>query len=244
MNLKKLFEKNSAESAPVAATVYDSAAEALAATDEFYRSQTGFGYDLDKIKAWLKAYVPVPKKGRVLDLCCGDGIWSLGMKSLSPALELYGIDLSQGGIERAREIVGANDEHFVVGDVEQALPFPEQYFDFIFARGTGLYNQHDMSRPATVQVIEMWHRYLTPNGRFCAIYGSTPELMGQYTPIDEVKLPYNRAPRHSQAVDFDGGKFHHTIESFHAPFWAAESIEIVDYSFVKKKHVILTRRKP
>jgi hypothetical protein len=89
----------------------------------------------------------------------------------------------------------------------------------------------------------MWHEYLADGGLFCGIYGSTPDMMGTYTPMEKVKLPYNRAPRQSEAVQFDGGKFHHSIESFHAPFWAAEDIEVVDYSYNKKKHIILTRRK-
>ena len=67
--------------------------------------------------------------------------------------------------------------------------------------------------------------------------------MGRYTPIDEVALPYNRAPRQSDAVDFEGGKYHHSIESFQAPFLAAPTIELIDYSFVTKKHVITTRRR-
>lgn len=223
--------------------IFESADEALAATDEFYRSQSGFGYDMAKVTGWLTKNVPVPKSGRVLDLCCGDGIWSLGMKQLNPRLELYGIDISAGGIERAREMVGDTDGRFVVGDVEKDLPFPKHHFDFIFARGTGIYNQHDMSRPSTVRVFELWHEYLTDGGVFCAIYGSTPAMQGRYTPMEEVKLPYNRAPRQSEVVDFKGGKFHHTKESFHAPFLAAPSIEVMDYKFANNKHIILSRRK-
>ena len=75
--------------------LYDSPEDALAATDSFYRAAAGFSYDLEAVKSWLAAHVRILKAGRVLDLCCGDGIWSKGFLELSPDLELYGIDLSK-----------------------------------------------------------------------------------------------------------------------------------------------------
>ena len=188
---------------------YMSAAEALAATDEFYRNREGFGYDLEKVAGWLSQHVRVPKKGRVLDLCCGDGIWSKGFQTVNPALDLYGIDISSGGIAKARELVGDDGSHFVVGDVETSLPFEKGSFDLIFARGPGLFNQHDMSRPACVRVIEMWHEYLSERGLFYNIFASTPRLMGTYTPMENAALPFNRAPRSTETIDFSGGKYHH-----------------------------------
>jgi ubiquinone/menaquinone biosynthesis C-methylase UbiE len=91
-------------------------------------------------------YTQVPKAGKILDLCCGDGIWSRPYKKLNPKLDLFGIDISAGGVERAKEMVGDTKGQFVVGDVESPLPFPKKHFNLIFARGTGIYNQHDMSR--------------------------------------------------------------------------------------------------
>jgi SAM-dependent methyltransferase len=222
---------------------YLSPAEALSATDDFYRSRQGFGYDLEKVVAWLKAHVRVPARGRVLDLCCGDGIWSKGFQEINPALELYGIDISEGGIEKAKGLVGDTAGRFVVGDVECEMPFPKGHFDLIFARGPGLFNQHDMSRPACVKVIELWHEHLGPRGVFLGIFASQPRLMGTYTPMEEAALPFNRAPRKTETIDFTGGKYHHTVESFHAPFWRAETVDVVSYSFVGNMHIITTRAK-
>ncbi len=222
---------------------YLSPAEALEATDEFYRNRQGFGYDLDKVVRWLSAHVRIPANGRVLDLCCGDGIWSKGFQAINPALELYGIDISAGGIAKAAELVGDRVGRFVVGDVETELPFPKGHFDLIFARGPGLFNQHEMSRPACVKVIELWHEYLCDRGVFTGIFASTPRLMGTYTPMEEAALPFNRAPRKTETIDFTGGKYHHTIESFHAPFWQAASIDVVSYSFIGNMHIINTRKK-
>ncbi len=222
--------------------VYGSPEEALSATDDFYRSQSGFGYDMKNVTGWLSKNVKVPASGRILDLCCGDGIWSRGFKELNAKLELYGVDISAGGIDRARQMVGDTQGRFVTGDVETALPFETGFFDLIFARGPGLYNQHDMSRPACVNVIEMWHGYLKPEGRFYNIFASTPAMMGQYTPMEDVVLPYNRAPRKSDTIDFTGGKYHHTKETFCAPFEASGAIALESYTFVNNQHVLVTKR--
>jgi SAM-dependent methyltransferase len=226
--------------------LYDSPREALAATDVFYRAAAGFSYGLEEVKSWLSTHVRIPKAGRVLDLCCGDGIWSKGFQELSPQLELYGIDISAGGIDKARELLGEGRtgeiaSRFVVGDAESGLPWPKSHFDLIFARGPGLFNQHDFARPASVRVLEDWHSQLSERGRFYSVFASTPRLMGRYTPMKEVVLPYNRAQRQSRTVEFEGGKFHHSIESFHRPFWYAENVEIVSYSFERNQHILVTR---
>lgn len=223
--------------------LYPSPEVALDATDVFYRSARGFSYDPAKVRAWLSAHVRIPKAGRVLDLCCGDGVWSKGFQELNPELELYGIDISAGGVEKARQLLGAETaDRFVVGDAEAELPWQEGYFDLIFARGPGLFNQHDFARPASVRVLETWHAYLTAHGRFYAIFASTPRLMGRYTPMTDVVLPYNRSRRRSDTIDFDGGKFHHSIESFHRPFLYACNVELVSYSFQGNQHILVTQR--
>lgn len=221
--------------------VYDTPSEALEATNSFYAGEQGFQYTEEKVTAWIGEHVRLPHKGRVLDLCCGDGIWSKGMRNANPSLELFGIDISLGGVEKARKLLLADAEHFVVGDAEMELPFKDGFFDLIFARGPGLYNQHDMDRPAAIRAIEAWHAKLSARGVFYSIFASTPEKMGAYTPMDEVKLPYNRSPRRSEAVDFRGGKYHHTIQSFLTPFWKAGNVAIVRYQFLNNTHILETR---
>ena len=85
----------------------------------------------------------------VLDLCCGDGIWAKGIRALNPNLDLYGIDISEGGIQRAQSLLPSDAQRFIVDDAEYGLPWPDGTFDLIFARGPGLFNQHSMDRPAT-----------------------------------------------------------------------------------------------
>ncbi len=221
--------------------VYKGPERALQATDDFYGNQEGFQYTEEKVTGWIQKHVKLPKSGRVLDLCCGDGIWSKGIRNVNPKLDIYGIDISEGGITKARMLLNADNKHFIVGDAEAGLPFDDGFFHLIFARGPGLYNQHSMDRPSTIGVIESWHLKLAQGGVFYSIFASTPKKMGTYTPMDEVKLPYNRSPRKTEAVDFRGGKYHHTIQSFLTPFWKAKNISVRGYSFFENLHVLITR---
>ncbi len=221
--------------------VYENASEALQHTNEFYRSG-GFSYTPEQVQVWLELIFKAPPKGKVLDLCCGDGVWSEGLSKWAPNAELYGIDISSGAIETsAARLDSSAADRFVVGDSESELPWPDSTFDAILARGPGLYNQHQMNRPATIAVIESWHRKLRKGGVMYSVFASDPLRFGSYTNPLLVKLPYNRAPRLTDAVDFTGGKYHHTTESFMAPFLAAQGVEIKDYAFIRKNHVLTTR---
>lgn len=222
--------------------VYENAQGALEATDQFYAEQEGFQYTEDLAKKWLENNIVIPKKAKILDLCCGDGIWSRGFQLINPDLELYGVDISKGGIEKARKLLSTNDNKFKVCDAESDIPFEDDYFDIIFARGPGLYNQHSMNRPESIEVIEMWHRKLRPGGKFYSIFASTPKLMGTYTPMEKCKLPYNRAPRKTPAVDFTGGKYHHSVETYHEPFWAAKNVKVLDYTFKNNLHILISTK--
>jgi SAM-dependent methyltransferase len=221
---------------------YGSTQEALSATDEFYENKEGFEYNEDLVNKWLSQYVRIPKSGRVLDLCCGDGIWSKGFKNLNSKLDLYGIDISEGGINKARKLLNTGADKFVLGDAEKNLPFNDGFFQMIFSRGPGLYNQHDMDRPAAIEIISNWHKKLAPDGLMYSIFASTPSKVGTYTSMDDAKLPYNRCPRKTEAVDFLGGKYHHDIKSFTAPFWKAADVNVLEYSFVRNMHILVTKR--
>jgi len=228
--------------APVQHPVYENATEALGHTDDFYRSG-GFTYTAEQVQKWLVLIFGKPPVGRVLDLCCGDGVWSEGLSIWAPDAELYGIDISKGAIETSLARLGRDaDQRFRVGDCESDLPWTEGFFDTILARGPGLYNQHRMDRPATVSVIECWHRVMRSGGTMYSVFASDPERFGTYTNPLLVKLPYNRAPRLTDAVDFTGGKYHHDTTSFLAPFASAAGVEIKDYKFVRKNHVLKTQR--
>jgi SAM-dependent methyltransferase len=231
----------SSDPATVPRDLSESAEDARQATDDFYQS-AGFEYTDEQVRAWLEIYLRrLPNRGNVLDLCCGDGIWARGIKAWNPSLTLHGIDISAGGIDKARSLVPDDADNFVAGDAEESLPWPEGTFDLIFARGPGLYNQHSMDRPATIAVIERWHEALKPSGTFISIFYSDPEKFGTYTNPLKVRLPYNRVPRLTEAVDFTGGKYHHDITGFLAPFRKARNVRIGDYRFIRNTHILETR---
>ena len=90
-----------------------------------------------------------------------------------------------------------------------------------------------MDRPATIAVIEMWHRALRPSGRFVSIFYSNPEMFGCYTNPLKVRLPYNRAPRLTDAVDFTASKYHYDIAGFLLPFRKASNVKLGEYCFIR-----------
>ncbi|MCH8822207.1 MAG: class I SAM-dependent methyltransferase [Planctomycetes bacterium] len=84
--------------------IYQTADEARQATDVFYADQ-GFEYTPEQVNQWLNIYLPRGLGSvAVLDLCCGDGIWSKGIKSYSDNAQMYGIDISAGAIEKANNV--------------------------------------------------------------------------------------------------------------------------------------------
>ncbi len=101
--------------------IYEAPAAALRATDEFYESQEGFQYSEEKVTEWIRTHVKLPGSGRVLDLCCGDGIWSKGFQNINRKLGIYGIDISEGGITKARMLLHADEKHFIVGDADAGV---------------------------------------------------------------------------------------------------------------------------
>ena len=214
----------------------------LQETDQFFQDEGGFSYQPDKVITWLERNVPLPSEGNVLDLCCGDGVWSWGMGELRPRLELYGIDISEGGVNTAIDRLKSDSEHFQVADAESMQLFPDVEFDFIFARGLPFFNQHNMLQPGFLRLLEYWHRKLSPKGLFFSTYASNPRLMGSYTPPEETRLPLNKQPRKTPALDFSGGKFHHSVQTFLAPFWEAEGVEVHKYRFESTRHILTTRR--
>lgn len=224
--------------------IFKSKEDAKKATDDFYNKESGFSYTTETVDKWLDIYLekPIKKGAHILDICCGDGVWSSGFKRRESSATVYGIDISDGGIKKAQTLCPTNKANFVAGDAELELPWPDETFDFIFARGPGLFNQHSMDRPATIEVIDTWHKKLKPKGKMLSSFYSDPQKFGTYTNPLEVALPYNRAPRLTETVDFTGGKFHSDIQTFLCPFWKSDIVKILDYRFIRNNHILLTSK--
>ncbi len=70
------------------------------------------------------------KFDRVLDVGCGDGNFSILLKDASNAKEVYGIEISEKGVESAKR----NGVKALQLDIdEDDFPFEDDYFDAIFA---------------------------------------------------------------------------------------------------------------
>ncbi|OZJ05290.1 hypothetical protein BZG36_01953 [Bifiguratus adelaidae] len=66
----------------------------------------------------------------VLDIGCGPGVWTLEMAHAFPNSDFHGIDISPVFPEAIRPA----NTHFQIGNAAEGLPFPDNYFDFVFQR--------------------------------------------------------------------------------------------------------------
>ena len=74
---------------------------------------------------------------RVLDLGCGPGGWVQEVAFANPEVEAVGVDISQQMIAYAQmqaRMQGLHNAKFRVGDIQQPLDFPDNYFDLVNAR--------------------------------------------------------------------------------------------------------------
>lgn len=112
------------------------------------------------LNLWLEKIIRLGKITpgmRVLDIGCGTGRLTIPLQQKAQA-EVYGLDLSAEMLKRAQGKEGAETVHWILGDA-QALPFPDQSFDFTFMC---LVLHHIEDK---VRAIEEMYRVLKPGGR-------------------------------------------------------------------------------
>jgi SAM-dependent methyltransferase len=86
---------------------------------------------------------------RILDVGCGKGFLLYDFTKVVPSLELHGIDISSYAIENAKEEI---KDCLQVGNAT-SLPFPDNYFDFVFSITT-LHNLHCYDLDKALREIE------------------------------------------------------------------------------------------
>jgi ubiquinone/menaquinone biosynthesis C-methylase UbiE len=95
-------------------------------------------------------------RGQILDAGCGEGSIALWLAEQIPDTLVYGVDVSQIGIEMACRRKRPNTE-FLVANLKQ-MPFPEGHFDFIYSQSV---LEHIVGYR---DAIKEWYRVLKPGG--------------------------------------------------------------------------------
>jgi ubiquinone/menaquinone biosynthesis C-methylase UbiE len=143
------------------ATSYDSVATAFESlAQQFTRPIANRLLDLARIDSGMK----------VLDVGCGTGILTrLAAARLTEAGQAVGIDLSEGVLQKGRELAAAEGLHnrvaFRSGDAEE-LPFEDRSFDVVIS----LYALRHLPDP--VRALRAMKRVLVPGGRAVVAVGS------------------------------------------------------------------------
>lgn len=75
---------------------------------------------------------------RVLDVGCGKGFLLYEMQLIEPGLQIFGIDISQYGLDNRHPALNAN---FFIHKAQDKYPFTDNYFDLVISLGT-LHNLH------------------------------------------------------------------------------------------------------
>lgn len=124
-------------------------------------------------------------KGKSLELCCGTGAVSRGLKEAG--WDTYGVDISAGMVAEASKYI-----HAQVADVSR-LPFPDHSFDLIAMRQA--YFLLD-DGPAALREV---HRVLKPSGGF---------ILSHLVPFSDVDAPHLQAVHTAKQAQMR--KFHTT----------------------------------
>lgn len=231
------------------AEIFESRKDAIRGVEKFYADREGYSYSDDQVDRWLKSwffpYVKLEPGTKILDICCGDGCWALGLMRHQTGIKVRGYDISQTAIDFANNKAKVHGDRlgFFQHDCVLELPEADESFDLIFARGLFLFNQHDMMRPKALELLRNWHEKLIINGSFVAMYGSIYDRMGTYTPFEEtVGFPLNGYEEKEAHRVFTSGKYNHTIASFSAPFFALDNAVIQLCHFENGRHTVITRK--
>jgi SAM-dependent methyltransferase len=80
----------------------------------------------------MAAHYGLKAGDRVLDVGCGKGFQLVELQKAVPGLIVHGLDISEYAIENAHESV---KDSLVLGTAAK-LPFPDDYFDYVFSINT------------------------------------------------------------------------------------------------------------
>lgn len=103
----------------------------------------------EKVARAMVEHYGIKPGDKILDVGCGKGFLLYDFTKVVPGLELHGIDISEYAIENAKEEIKACLQ---IGNAT-SLPFPDNYFDFVFSITT-LHNLHCYDLDKALREIE------------------------------------------------------------------------------------------
>jgi len=103
----------------------------------------------EKVARAMAEYYGIKPGDKILDVGCGKGFLLYDFTKVVPGLELHGIDISEYAIENSKEEI---KDRLQVGNAI-SLPFPDNYFDFVFSVTT-LHNLHCYDLDKALREIE------------------------------------------------------------------------------------------
>ena len=109
----------------------------------------------------------------VLDLACGPGEWVTSVATAHTEMQVTGIDISHIMIAYARSQIqeqGISNATFLVGNVREHLPFPDNSFDLVNGRFLFAF----MSPTAWSELLQECGRILRPGGTFLLTETESP----------------------------------------------------------------------
>lgn len=136
---------------------------------------------------------------RILDMGCGQGeVSALALDCVGDSGEVYGVDMSEEAIIAARESHSAPNLHFLVADLNSALPVAGK-FDALIGRRVLMYLPDPL---ATLQHVK---KYLKTDGLFLFQESDATLALAQ-----EAALPKMQAAQEAvwQTVAHEGGDIH------------------------------------
>lgn len=83
----------------------------------------------EKVARAMVEHYGIKPGDKILDVGCGKGFLLYDFTKVVPGLELHGIDISEYAIDNAKEEI---KDRLQVGNAT-SLPFPDNYFDFVYS---------------------------------------------------------------------------------------------------------------
>lgn len=91
----------------------------------------------EKVARLMAEQYDIKSGDKILDIGCGKGFLLYDFTKVVPGVEVYGVDISDYAIANSKEEVR---DRLQIGNAI-SLPFPDQYFDFVYSITT-LHNLH------------------------------------------------------------------------------------------------------